>query len=131
MGKLDVKPILTVLNDNFSAESQKIISAINPENVTPIELWKKLDVISKEEMIDDIKMSSRDNFIVLFTDYSDEQAHEIYLFTKRQAVLFISENFDEDKEEGLDIVMCDDLYNVSYLGNHDGILLKRSNLNSI
>lgn len=125
MSILDVKPMLTVLNDNFSEESQKIIFAINPENATPLELWKKLDVISKEEMIDDIKMSSRDNFFVLYTDYSDEQAHEIYFFTKSQAVSFISENFDEDKEEGLDMVMCDDLYDVSYLGNHDGILLKK------
>lgn len=125
----DIEPMLTVEDEAFSEEYRKIILAINPTNDTPIDLWKKLEMISKEEIIESIKNSSRDSYFALYTDYSDEQACEIYSLTKGQAISFIADNFDEDREEGIDIIMCDDLYDMSYLGNHDGILLKKKTEN--
>lgn len=111
--------------ENSDEIAQKILSTINPNNLSPLELWEELTTINKEAVIQWIKNSLTEKFYILYTYYLKKQSHRVFLADRECVIKFIDDNFDEDWGEGIDIMISDINYENVIIGNHDGALVTR------
>lgn len=106
--------------------SYKILSTINPNNLSPLELWEELTILNKNTVIYWIQNNLTEKFYLLYTYYlKNKMSHRVYLADKESVIKFIDDNFDEDWGEGIDIMISDTNYENVIMGNHDGVLVKR------
>lgn len=106
--------------------SQKILSTINPNNLPPLELWEELTMLNKDAVIHWIQNSLTEKLYLLYTYYLKKKLHRVFLADKESVIKFIDDNFDEDWGEGIDIMISDTNFENVIIGNHDGILVTRS-----
>lgn len=120
--KIPGKQVL--FNDNETV-ANNILLALNPNNLPPLELWNELHIINKDLAIQEIDKSQSDSFYLMYTYYFKEPSHRVFLADKEEVIKFINDVFDEEWDEGMDIVIEDLSFKTIIMGNHDGVLLKR------
>ena len=116
------------LDESKSMEiSKKIIEALNPNNLSLLELWKKeLKRITKEDAIDYYKNNSINEYYMLYTYYvNKKEINYVYIANKQNVINFIKDEFNEEWDEGFDITISDIEFKKIIMGNHDGILVTR------
>lgn len=112
---------------NSDEIAQKILSTINPNNLSSLELWEELTMLNKKAVIQWLQNSLTEKYYLLYTYYLKKQSHRVFLADRENVIKFIDDNFDEDCGEGIDIMISDTNYENVIIGNHDGVLLARSN----
>lgn len=122
----DLIPGKQVTYESIDEISQKILSTINPNNLPPLELWEELTILNKDAVIRWIQNSLTEKFYLLYTYYLKKRSHRVFLADKESVIKFIYDNFDEEWGEGIDIMISDTNYEVVIMGNHDGVLVTRS-----
>ncbi len=103
--------------------AERIILSLNPEGLSPIELWKELTETDPVAAADLIRNCPTDKFYLLYTYYLKEVSHRVFLSDRESAIKFITDNFDESAGDGMDIVISDINFEIVIMGNHDGVLL--------
>lgn len=111
--------------DNSEEIAKKIIKALNPNDLEPLELWKELKEISKTETINYYKENSIKKYYMLYTDYSKKETNYIFITEKENVINFIDNEFNEEFDEGFDIIISDVEFKKIIMGNHDGIIVTR------
>ncbi|MCR5146551.1 MAG: hypothetical protein K6B70_04320 [Clostridia bacterium] len=111
--------------DKTDEIAKKILSVLNPNDLPPLEMWKELTVLNKDSVIQLIKNSLSKNYYLLYTYYLKKILHRVFLAEKEEVIKFLNDNFDEEWDEGMDIIIADSNYETIIMGNHDGVLLKR------
>jgi len=120
--KIPGKQISFDENDKIA---KQILLALNPNNLSPLELWNELTLLDKNSTIQIINNCLSNNYYLMYTYYSKKTSYRVFLAEKKDVVKFINDNFDEEWDDGIDIIIVDLRYETIIMGNHDGVLLKR------
>lgn len=120
--KIPGKQISFDENDKIA---KQILLALNPNNLSPLELWNELTLLDKDSTIQIINNCLSNNYYLMYTYYFKKTSYRVFLAEKKEVVKFINDNFDEEWDEGIDIIIVDLHYETIIMGNHDGVLLKR------
>ncbi len=118
----DLIPSNQITNKDVDSIVKKIIATLNPNCLSPLELWSNLMVISVDETIDNVKKCLSDKFYLVYTLYLKKECNRLFLLNKSDVIKFISDNFNEELGNGMDIMISDIKYEKVIIGNHDGIL---------
>lgn len=105
--------------------AKQILLALNPNNLSPLELWNELTLLDKDSTIQIINNCLSNNYYLMYTYYFKKTSNRVFSAEKKDVVKFINDNFDEEWDEGIDIIIVDLRYETIIMGNHDGVLLKR------
>lgn len=105
--------------------AQSMLSALNPKNLHPLKLWDELTQLTREEAINSIRNALCDEYYLLYTYYLNKPSHRVFSADKQSVIDFLTDNFDEENGEGIDIIISDNVYENIILGNHDGVLAAR------
>jgi len=115
--KLDINE-----SDNIA---KKIIKTLNPNDLDPLELWKELKKITKNEIINYYKENPIKKYYMLYTDYSKKETNYVFITEKEEVINFIKNEFNEEYDLGYDMIISDIAFKKIIMGNHDGILVTR------
>lgn len=118
----DLIPGNQITNKDINSIVKKIKETLNPNCLSPLELWSNLMVISVEEVTENIKKCLSDKFYLVYTFYLKKECHRLFLLNKSDVIKFISDNFNEELEYGMDIMISDIKYEKVIIGNHNGVL---------
>ena len=105
--------------------TKKIEKTLNPNNLESLEMWKELKRINKKTAIDYYKKNKQQKYYMLYTVYGKNETNYIFLTNKDDIIKFIDNEFDEEYDEGFDIIITDIEFKKIIMGNHDGILVTR------
>lgn len=106
--------------------AEKMLSSLNPNNLSPIALWEELNVISLDRIVKVIEDCNTNEYYLLYIYYMNRVSYRVFCSTKKSVVDFIKENFNDNWGEGIDIIISDMNFEKIFMGNHDGIFVMRS-----
>ena len=106
----------------------KILSTLNPNDLPNLDLWKELIILGTSDIIKFISSDFENAYYLLYTYYlqNNKEINRVFISDKEKVINFINDYFDEECGEGFDIIISDVNYNKVIMGNHDGLLLVRS-----
>lgn len=124
MNLFDLIPGDRISGDTFSIISSDILSAINPEKLPPLERFNQFKIRSKKEIMNLIQNSSGEEYYILYTHPVKEKENRLYVCDKSGLLNFVDTRFNEERGDGMDIIITDKSYEYLIIGNHDGMLLE-------
>lgn len=124
MNLLDLIPGDRISGESFNNISTNILLAINPEKLPPLERFNQFKIRTKQEIMDLIQNSSLDEYYILYTHPVKGKESRLYVSKKSGLLNFIDSRFNEERGDGMDIIVSDELYESLIVGNHDGMLLE-------
>ncbi len=124
MNLLDLIPGNRISGELFNNISDDILAAINPEKLPLIERFNQFNLKSKQQIMDIIQSSSQEKYYILYTHPVKEKKNRLYVSEKGDLLNFIDSRFNEERGDGMDIIISDMSYKSLIVGNHDGMLLE-------
>lgn len=121
----DLIPGDRIIGEECDNIAQSIFSALNPKKLHPLKLWDELVLLTREEAINIIRTALCDEYCLLYTYYLNKPSNRVFVADKQSVIDFLTDNFDEEHGEGIDIIISDNVYENIILGNHDGVLATR------
>lgn len=77
----------------------------------------------KKETIGIIQNSLHSEYYILYTHPVRKNSIALFLTQKDNLISFIDKQFNENRGDGMDVIISDRLYESMVIGNHDGMLL--------
>lgn len=112
--------------ENGDTIAQRILAAINPRQLPPLALWDELTVLTKDVVMQRIQNSVTERFYLLYIHYlGKKESYRVFLADRESVIRFIQETFDEEWDEGMDMMISDMYFQNVIMGNHDGVLVGR------
>lgn len=123
MSLIDLIPGDRISGVKFSKISSEILEAIKPEKVQIPEWFAQLELRTKQEILDLLRIDLQDRYYILYNHPVNNQENRLYLSQKDMLLQFIDSCFDEEHGDGIDVIISDESYKRLIIGNHDGMLM--------
>ena len=111
-----------IYGEQFNTIQNDILSAINPNKI-PIPQWfVQLKSQTKQEIIYLISKNPQDDYYILYTHPVNKKMNKLFVAKKDKLLEFVENCFNEERGNGVDVVISDKSYDNLIVGNHDGLL---------